>query len=78
MNVGLPGGGDPASGASASFWVILGLMVALFAGMFAYFRKRHWLYKRSPPACRAGGRLGLRMVRPWPISASGRRGALPT
>jgi magnesium transporter len=43
MNVGLPGGGDPGGGASASFWVILGLMVGLFLGMVGYFRKRGWL-----------------------------------
>jgi len=43
MNVGLPGGGDPGAGASVSFWVILGLMVALFGGMFTYFRRRGWL-----------------------------------
>jgi magnesium transporter len=43
MNVGLPGGGNPGGGASLSFWVILGVMVALFVGMVAYFRRRGWL-----------------------------------
>jgi magnesium transporter len=43
MNVGLPGGGDPSGGASASFWAILGLMAALFLGMVGYFRNRGWL-----------------------------------
>jgi magnesium transporter len=43
MNVGLPGGGDPSSGASVSFWVILAVMVALLVGMVGYFRRRGWL-----------------------------------
>ena len=43
MNVGLPGGGDPASGAHLGFWVIVGVMVAVLAGMAAYFRKRGFL-----------------------------------
>jgi magnesium transporter len=43
MNVGLPGGGDPAQGASLSFWVIIGIMVAVLVGMVAYFRRRGWL-----------------------------------
>jgi Mg2+ and Co2+ transporter CorA len=43
MNVGLPGGGDPGGGASASFWVILAVMVGLLGGMVAYFRNRGWL-----------------------------------
>ena len=38
MNVGVPGEGDPAD-----FWVILGGMLAVLAGMVAYFRKRGWL-----------------------------------
>jgi magnesium transporter len=42
MNVWLPGGDQPG-GAHASFWIILGVMVALFAGMVAYFRRRGWL-----------------------------------
>jgi magnesium transporter len=43
MNVGLPGGGDPPGGASASFWVIIGVMVAILVGMVTYFRRRGWL-----------------------------------
>jgi magnesium transporter len=43
MNVGLPGGGDPPAGPTVSFWVVLGVMLALLAGMVAYFRRRRWL-----------------------------------
>ena len=43
MNVGLPGGGDPPDGASASFWLILGVMLAVLLGMVTYFRRRGWL-----------------------------------
>jgi magnesium transporter len=42
MNVWLPGG-DQSGGPHASFWVILGVMVALFVGMVGYFRRRGWL-----------------------------------
>lgn len=38
MNVGLPGGGSPAT-----FWVIVASMVVLLVGMLAYFRHRKWL-----------------------------------
>jgi magnesium transporter len=41
MNVWLPGGDQ--AGSHASFWIILGVMVALFLGMVGYFRKRGWL-----------------------------------
>src|SRR5215217_6070349 len=43
MNVGLPGGGDPASGAHTAFWVIVGVMVAVLVAMISYFRKRGFL-----------------------------------
>jgi magnesium transporter len=43
MNVGLPGGGDPESGISISFEVILGVMASLLIGMVLYFRSRDWL-----------------------------------
>ena len=43
MNVGLPGGGDPASGAHTAFWVIVGVMIAVLVGMISYFRKRGFL-----------------------------------
>src|SRR5512132_2513679 len=40
MNVGLPGGGDPASSSHTVFWIILAVMGALLAGMLAFFRHR--------------------------------------
>ena len=43
MNVGLPGGGEPPDGASASFWIVVGVMVAILVGMVSYFRRRGWL-----------------------------------
>jgi magnesium transporter len=43
MNVGLPGGGEPPDGASAGFWIIIGVMVAILVGMVTYFRRRGWL-----------------------------------
>jgi len=43
MNVGLPGGGDPASDSDLSFLVVIGVMVVVLIGMGAFFRKRRWL-----------------------------------
>ena len=43
MNVGLPGGGDPATSSTAVFWIIGGVMVAMLAGMIGYFKHRGWL-----------------------------------
>ena len=43
MNVGLPGGADPAAGASTSFWVIVGVMIAVLVAMVGYFRRRGFL-----------------------------------
>jgi magnesium transporter len=43
MNIGLPGGGDPAAGGSVTFWVIVGAMLAILIGMVAYFRFKRWL-----------------------------------
>jgi magnesium transporter len=43
MNVGFPGGGDPAEGGSVAFWVIVGIMLALLVGMIGYFRYKRWL-----------------------------------
>jgi magnesium transporter len=43
MNVGLPGGGDPAGGSHTSFWVIVGVMVVALVGMASWFRKRGFL-----------------------------------
>jgi magnesium transporter len=42
MNVGLPGGGDPASSSHAVFWIIIAVMVIGIAGMFTFFRRRGW------------------------------------
>ncbi len=38
MNVGVPG-----EGSSTAFWLIIGGMLALLAGMLGYFRRRGWL-----------------------------------
>jgi magnesium transporter len=38
MNVGIPG-----QGSTTAFWVIIGVMVAMLAGMLGYFRHREWL-----------------------------------
>jgi magnesium transporter len=38
MNVGVPG-----RGSEQDFWIILGAMGVLLAGMIGYFRKRGWL-----------------------------------
>jgi magnesium transporter len=43
MNVGLPGGGDPARDSLVTFAVVVGVMFALFVGMIAYFHRRGWL-----------------------------------
>jgi magnesium transporter len=43
MNVGLPGGGDPPSSPTTTFWIIIGAMAVLLAGMLAFFRRRGWL-----------------------------------
>jgi magnesium transporter len=43
MNVGLPGGSDPTGGASITFWVVVGVMIAILLGMVAYFRFKRWL-----------------------------------
>jgi len=43
MNVGLPGGGDPATSSNAVFWIIIGAMVVVLGGMLAVFRRRGWL-----------------------------------
>lgn len=43
MNVGLPGGGDPATHSLLTFAVIMAIMAAVLAGMLAYFRRRGWL-----------------------------------
>jgi magnesium transporter len=43
MNVGLPGGGEPPTSDTADFWIIIGSMVVLLAGMLVFFRRRGWL-----------------------------------
>jgi magnesium transporter len=43
MNVGLPGGGDPPTSSMTTFWIIIGAMAVLLAGMLAFFRRRGWL-----------------------------------
>jgi magnesium transporter len=43
MNVGIPGGGDPATSSHTVFWIILAAMVVMLAGMLAFFRRRGWL-----------------------------------
>ena len=43
MNVGLPGGGTPATASTLEFWLIIGASVALIAAMLAYFRSKRWL-----------------------------------
>jgi magnesium transporter len=42
MNVGLPGGGEPASSSHTVFWIILAVMVVGLASMIAFFRRRGW------------------------------------
>ena len=43
MNVGPAGRRRPGSGASATFWAIVGVMLAILIGMVAYFRYKRWL-----------------------------------
>jgi magnesium transporter len=43
MNVGLPGGGDPATSSHVVFWIIMGTSLALIAGMLGFFRYKRWL-----------------------------------
>ncbi len=43
MNVGLPGGGDPAASSNTVFWIIIATMVVVLGGMLAVFRRRGWL-----------------------------------
>jgi magnesium transporter len=43
MNVGLPGGGEPASSSHVAFWVILAASIVVVAGMIFYFRRKRWL-----------------------------------
>jgi magnesium transporter len=43
MNVGLPGGGDPASAPTLEFWLIIAASITLIAGMLIFFRRKRWL-----------------------------------
>jgi Mg2+ and Co2+ transporter CorA len=43
MNVGLPGGGNPASASTAVFWVIIATSIALIGGLLSFFRYKRWL-----------------------------------
>jgi magnesium transporter len=33
----------PGQGSIAAFWVVIGTMVVVLAGMLAFFRRRGWL-----------------------------------
>jgi magnesium transporter len=43
MNVGLPGGGEPATSPLTVFWIIIAASIVLVAAMVAYFRYKRWL-----------------------------------
>jgi magnesium transporter len=43
MNVGLPGGGDPASAGHAVFWLIIAGTVASVIALIGFFRWKRWL-----------------------------------
>jgi magnesium transporter len=43
MNVGLPGGGEPPTSSDSIFWIIIGAMVVVLAGMIGFFRRKGWL-----------------------------------
>lgn len=43
MNVGIPGGGDPAGPDHVTFYLILGLSFLLSAVTWIFFRKKEWL-----------------------------------
>jgi magnesium transporter len=43
MNVGLPGGGDPASASATVFWIVIAASLAVVVGMLWFFRRKKWL-----------------------------------
>ena len=43
MNVGVPGGGNPATSSPTTFWLVIAAAAALVAGMLGYFRHKRWL-----------------------------------
>jgi magnesium transporter len=43
MNVGLPGGGNPATAGPTVFWIVIGASLGVVVGMLGYFRHKRWL-----------------------------------
>src|SRR5215216_2060946 len=43
MNVGLPGGGNPATSSTLDFWLIIAASIALIGGLLIFFRRKRWL-----------------------------------
>ncbi len=43
MNVGIPGGGDPADANYIAFYLIVGLSFFISGAVWAFFRKKRWL-----------------------------------
>ena len=43
MNIGLPGGGDPATSSTAVFWILIAASVTVIAGLLGFFRHKRWL-----------------------------------
>jgi magnesium transporter len=43
MNVGLPGGGNPATSSTLDFWLVIAASVSLIAGLLGFFRYKRWL-----------------------------------
>ncbi len=43
MNVGLPGGGEPATASTHVFWIVIAASIAVVVGMLGYFRHKRWL-----------------------------------
>jgi magnesium transporter len=43
MNVGIPGGGEPATSSDTVFWIITGASVAMIVGAIGFFRWKKWL-----------------------------------
>jgi magnesium transporter len=43
MNIGLPGGGDPATSGHTVFWIIVAAMIVGLVGMIGFFRYKRWL-----------------------------------
>jgi magnesium transporter len=43
MNVGLPGGGNPASASLTDFWIVVATSLAVVIGMLGFFRWKRWI-----------------------------------